>query len=331
MTDEPLGKVEELDLREIWPDETRDFTPWLARNLDQLGEKLGLNLRPVATERPIGSFFADIVAKDDAVGLVVIENQLTQSDHGHIGQLWTYAASLDAKVLVWIAPSFRPEHREVVEWFNHLTPEDRSAYCVRISTIRIGVSQPAPVFEVIEGPPASKRKANPYGGRYRAFWQALIDDARQRGIVQANDDVRAGTAESITLPSRSGVAGINYYARFAGREGVTVHCVINPSDSALRRRIFDHLESHKVTIEQAASARGWSWEPNDNSTHSAIRAYHDGSIDSSGTELAEIRDWMIETYVSVSKAIDDSLATPQPELDAEEAGGIGGSTGSEDL
>lgn len=327
MTDEPLGKVEELDLREIWPDETRDFTPWLSENLDLLGEKLGLDLTPVATEHPIGSFFADIVAEDDAIGLVIIENQLTQSDHGHLGQLWTYAASMDAKVLVWVAPSFRPEHREAVEWFNRLTPEDRSAYCVRISAIRIGASQPAPVFEVIEGPPASKRKANPKGARYRAFWQVLIDDARQRGIVQANDEVRPGTSASITLPSRSGVAGVNYYARFAASRGVTVHCVINPGEDARRKLIFDHLHADKTAIERASDGK-WAWERNVK-LPPVVRTYHDGSIDSSEAELAEIRDWMLETYACVSKAIDDSLATLQPELDAEEADSVSGAPSSE--
>ena len=41
-----LGKIEDVALRRIWPNEARDFTPWLAEqdNLDSLGEVLGLNL-----------------------------------------------------------------------------------------------------------------------------------------------------------------------------------------------------------------------------------------------------------------------------------------------
>lgn len=36
----PLGSLEPVDLRTIWPDEARDFTPWLAReeNLRRLSE-----------------------------------------------------------------------------------------------------------------------------------------------------------------------------------------------------------------------------------------------------------------------------------------------------
>ena len=39
-----LGTIEQVDLREVWPHEAQDFTPWLAENLDKLGEALGLDL-----------------------------------------------------------------------------------------------------------------------------------------------------------------------------------------------------------------------------------------------------------------------------------------------
>ncbi len=42
----PLGSLEPVDLRAIWPDEARDFTPWLAQeeNLRRLSEALNLEL-----------------------------------------------------------------------------------------------------------------------------------------------------------------------------------------------------------------------------------------------------------------------------------------------
>ena len=39
-----LGAIERVGLREAWPNEAQDFTPWLAENLDKLGEALGLDL-----------------------------------------------------------------------------------------------------------------------------------------------------------------------------------------------------------------------------------------------------------------------------------------------
>ena len=42
----PLGSLEHVDLWTIWPDEARDFSPWLAQeeNLRRLSEALNLEL-----------------------------------------------------------------------------------------------------------------------------------------------------------------------------------------------------------------------------------------------------------------------------------------------
>jgi hypothetical protein len=36
----PISRLESVSLRELWPNEARDFTTWLAENLDFLGEAL---------------------------------------------------------------------------------------------------------------------------------------------------------------------------------------------------------------------------------------------------------------------------------------------------
>lgn len=36
-----LREIERVDLREVWPHEAQDFTPWLADNLDKLGRRWG--------------------------------------------------------------------------------------------------------------------------------------------------------------------------------------------------------------------------------------------------------------------------------------------------
>ncbi len=38
MTPQNLAKIERVDLREAWPNEARDFTPWLAKNIAKLGD-----------------------------------------------------------------------------------------------------------------------------------------------------------------------------------------------------------------------------------------------------------------------------------------------------
>ena len=51
-----LGRIEKGDLREAWPHEAADFTPWLAEHISELGNALGLELELQSQEAPIGTF-----------------------------------------------------------------------------------------------------------------------------------------------------------------------------------------------------------------------------------------------------------------------------------
>ena len=119
MTDaKTLGRLEKIELRDIWRTEAMDFTPWLAQseNLALLGEALGMELEIEAQERNVGPFRADILCKDALDGSwVLIENQLEHTDHTHLGQLLTYAAGLHAATIVWVAGRFTDEHRAALD------------------------------------------------------------------------------------------------------------------------------------------------------------------------------------------------------------------------
>jgi hypothetical protein len=152
----PLGKLEKSDLRSVFISEPRDFTPWLAEeaNLAQLADSLGIDeLELEATERSVGPFKADILCKDTRSGhWVLIENQLSRTDHAHLGQLLTYAAGLQAVTIVWIAAPFTEEHRAALDWLNDVTDERVRFFGVEIELWRIGDSQKAPRFNVVSRP-----------------------------------------------------------------------------------------------------------------------------------------------------------------------------------
>ncbi|MDM7186356.1 hypothetical protein QUH49_28250, partial [Klebsiella pneumoniae] len=112
---------QDVEPNAVWKHEAHDFTPWLAANLDRIGQAIGLDLELEATERPVGSFSADILAKTPDGRTVVVENQLYRSDHSHLGQLITYAAGLDAAHVIWIAASFREEYVTALQWLNENT------------------------------------------------------------------------------------------------------------------------------------------------------------------------------------------------------------------
>ena len=97
-----LGVLVEVPLREVWEHEQYDFSDWLAniKNLQLIGDILGLTLTDVETEKYVGSYRCDIVCKDELSGkIVIIENQLEPTNHDHLGKIITYASSLKALFL----------------------------------------------------------------------------------------------------------------------------------------------------------------------------------------------------------------------------------------
>ena len=93
-TQPAVGRIERVPLREVWPNEERDFTPWLKDNIDVLGEAIGVLLSSPEREQPAGDFVVDIQAELEGGGMAVVEAQLTRSDHDHLGKLITYRAML---------------------------------------------------------------------------------------------------------------------------------------------------------------------------------------------------------------------------------------------
>lgn len=153
MTDVSFGRLTDLALNKAWKHEARDFTPWLADNIERLSEEIGIPLELIDTEVAVESFSADILARNTSdESLVVIENQLDQTDHKHLGQIMTYLAGLDAHTAVWVAPEFRPAHLSAIKWLNDHTSDDFSFFAVKARVVRIEDSPYAPIFEAVAKP-----------------------------------------------------------------------------------------------------------------------------------------------------------------------------------
>ena len=149
-----LGFLEEVtDLRSVWPHEAHDFTPWLAGNIDRLGKSLGIDIIVEETESPVGGFNADIYATDADTGKrIVIENQLEETNHDHLGKLITYASGKGASLIIWVVKKAREEHHSAIEWLNAHTDDEVGFVLCEIKLYRIGNSEIAPYFEIIDKP-----------------------------------------------------------------------------------------------------------------------------------------------------------------------------------
>lgn len=245
-----LGRLALVPPREVWPHEAYDFTPWLLANADVLSDLLGMDLDLEVAEHPVGGFSLDLLGRDTATGQrVIVENQLETSDHTHLGQILTYAAGTDPTTIVWVAPAFRAEHRAALDWLNTRTDENTRFFGVEIAVVRIGTSEPAPMFKLIAQPndwEKSVRAATTPDGLtekeqlYQRFW------ARLMGVVQQE---RPGWTRGTTPPRGSwfsmstGTKGATYYLWFT-RAGLASQLWFEDRDASVN----DHRLA--VLIEQ---------------------------------------------------------------------------------
>ena len=122
-----LGKMQRIvDLRSVWQHEEHDFSQWLAKdeNLAQLAEAVGIDMELEETESSVGSFSVDIYAKEVGTSRgIIIENQLEDTNHDHLGKIITYAAGKEAQVIIWVVKHARDEHKQAIAWLNQHTDE----------------------------------------------------------------------------------------------------------------------------------------------------------------------------------------------------------------
>ena len=151
-----LGKMIRItDLRAVWPHEAKDFTKWLAQeeNLTLLGDAIDIELELEERESSVGSFNVDIFAKEVGTNRrVIIENQLEDTNHDHLGKLITYASGKGAEVIVWVVKRARDEHRQAIEWLNQHTDSNIGFFLLEIELWQIGDSDKAPRFNIVEKP-----------------------------------------------------------------------------------------------------------------------------------------------------------------------------------
>jgi hypothetical protein len=189
-----LGKLIKTDLREIWKNEEYDFSTWLAKeeNLALLSEELGISIRLIEMEAGVGKYSLDILGEEEGTGRkIVIENQLENTNHDHLGKIITYAAGHDAKIVIWIFKDICEEHRNAIDWLNESTDDDTLFFAVKIEAWRINDSDPASKFQVICRPNEWAKVVKHSSGtgelgdtqlKKLEFWTKLKSFAQERKI-----------------------------------------------------------------------------------------------------------------------------------------------------
>ena len=324
-----IARLDPVNLRDVWRNEANDFTPWLAKNLDRLGEALGMDLEHVETEAPVGSFSLDIQARDaNGNRKVVIENQLEPTNHDHLGKVLTYAAGLDADVMVWVVREFRDEHRQALDWLNQRTSEETEFWGVEVKAVRIGNSAPASVFEVVSRP-NNYRKSRILGSEggqqslykqaYFAFWPRVLD--RLRDVHKLTSRRRSTTDSWIDFSS--GIPGVKRNVSFSrqdtdsfNRRDARIDLFLDKGDLELTKRLFDLLHIHRGRLEDAMGEE-FNWERLDNRRASRIALYlPNRSVRDPEGVLNDTADWMVNKYVKLVESVIPILRELAEEFDA---------------
>ena len=221
-----IASLDEVPLREVWPDEARDFTPWLAANPDQIGKALQMDLELEGSEFAVGPFSADVVLRDANSGQrVVVENLLVTTDHDHLGKLITYAAGLEARWAVLVARSFRPEHRSALTWLNSISGEGSGFFGIEVHAVRIGNSPAAVRLDVVVEPDEFSRRAraevktlSEVNARYMDWWEEFLSAFHEAHPGWSNAQTPS-SGNWMYFPS--GRSGVRYGLSFAYPTGAS--------------------------------------------------------------------------------------------------------------
>jgi hypothetical protein len=318
-----LGKLVTLSAKSVWLYEAQTFTPWLAGNLDLLGEALGIGeLELKSTEVPAGEFRLDILAEDANGSPVLIENQFGKTDHSHLGQLITYMASQrkDATA-IWIAEKIREDHRAAIDWLNSTTAEGFDFFAVEVEALQIGDSDPAPFFRVVAQPNNWSRAVDAKVAAEQdlaqrhvlrmAYWNSFADFLKIRDIsFSVRRDHKDHWHEFKTGRSWFVISStINTQKK---RVGVELYIHRDPLKNAIRA-----LEKDRQTIEQEiGEPLDWQELPGKKASRIALYRYNIDPSDES--KYPEIHEWMLDKMqcfrtvfaprVKVLKLVGDELS-----------------------
>lgn len=301
----------DVPLREVWADEARDFTPWLAANPDHLGEKLHMDLELEGDEVAVGPFSADVVFQDANTGhRLVVENLLEPTDHDHLGKLITYAAGLEAHWAVLIAKSFRSEHRSALNWLNSLSGEGSGFFGIEVHAVRIGDSPAAVQLDVVVEPDDFSRNArssaasmSPAVCRNNEWWSAFLPVFRDA----YPDWSRANTpSKDSWMNFPSGRSGIRYGLSFAKPTGTTSYSLKAEVYIDDGKSLYPALEAQRAVIDDDC-AQMLYWEPLEEAKASRIATYLNPVDPDDRSGWPEYRVWAIEALGELRRVFTDPI------------------------
>lgn len=245
-----LGKMKRIDdLRSVWPHEANDFTKWLSdeQNLSILSDSIGIDINLEERESSVGSFNVDLYARENGSGRkIIIENQLEDTNHDHLGKLITYASGKGAEIVIWIVKRARDEHRQAIEWLNQHTDPEIAFFLVEIELWQIDDSLYAPKFNIVEKPNDWAKTMKAVEGMSETdklkleYWQAFVDTMQDNPSYTKNFSFRKPAAQ-------------HWYSMAVGHSSYHLDLIMNTQRKTIGAEIYFHDD--KPTFEKFKSEK----------------------------------------------------------------------------
>lgn len=278
-----IERIESIALRNRFRSESSDFTPWLAGNLDIIGESIHRKLLNPSTEQTSENFRVDIQAEQEDGSAVVIENQFGDSNHDHLGKIITYRTAFNAKLAIWIVEKAKQEHIDAINWLNE-TDNGCEFYLLELKLIRIGSSSLGPLFTVKSAPATEIRER---GNIRRAetrrhemrlkYWTRLLE------VFKADRELTAFKRSSPTkdsfISSGAGIAGIQWML-WLTKDSIRCELRIDKGKDAEEENleILHKLAENKTEVE-TSFGNPLNWDEMEGYRTTAVRTEFKGGYD----------------------------------------------------
>jgi len=305
-----LGKLQQVDLREIWPHEANDFSKWLAKkeNMEILCEEIGLEIQIISTEASVGSFAVDILGEETNTGKkIIIENQLETTNHDHLGKIITYASGLEANYIIWIFKTIRDEHRRAIDWLNEVTDSEVNFFAIQMELWKIGDSSPAPKFNIISSP-------NDWAKAVRQSQSS--DSMSENNVFQL--DFWKGFSDYL-VQNKSKIKprkprGQHWYDFSIGSSQAHLSFIVSVLNNFVRidfyinnnKALFHDLSQHKEEIEKELNYK-MDWQELPNAKASRIAYQLDLKDIKDPNEIFKAYKWFMENGEKIEKAFSKFL------------------------
>ena len=303
MSQDPSDPVplEPLGVNSLWRREDKDFTPWLAANLDRLGDATGLKLELVKVEKRLGEAGRlDILARqEETEAPVAIENQLSHSDNDHFARLLGYAAASESDTVIWVASSFSELHLKVIDWLNR--DDAIQIHAVRVRGWKIGATQGFSLKQVAGPDPGRPGTFEPATWNWTtacaAFYRPLVQRLRSkaglsmigRGGFRGRYRTFHAGFKDLHVTYAAGLNSGHYGQTASDRVGVRISGPQFPE-------LYDRLLESREELAQSACSEEIHWPEKSEKHGYAWLGYTKDPSDlrTLKSDPDSTRDWMFE-------------------------------------